>query len=69
MRRPPRPRAPISENELIAPFAGMRIHEETERAPSLLALVDAAARKRFRARAAPSGNGSARDGSRNHKDQ
>jgi hypothetical protein len=34
----------LSENELMAPFAGARIHEETERAAALLALVDAARR-------------------------
>ena len=34
----------------MAPFAGMRIREETERAAALLALVDATAGKRFRAR-------------------
>jgi hypothetical protein len=39
----------LPEDDLMA-FAGMRIHEETERAAVLLALVDAAARKRFRAR-------------------
>jgi hypothetical protein len=35
----------VSENELMAPFAGVRIHEETERAAALLALVDAARRR------------------------
>ena len=35
----------LSENELMAPFAGARIHEETERAAALLALVDAARRR------------------------
>jgi len=35
----------FSENELMAPFAGARIHEETERAAALLALVDAARRR------------------------
>ena len=39
----------LSENEMIAPFAGRRIHEETERTASLQALVDAA-RKPFRTR-------------------
>jgi hypothetical protein len=29
----------------MAPFAGARIHEETERAAALLALVDAARRR------------------------
>jgi hypothetical protein len=40
----------LSEDGLMAPFAGMRIREETERAAALLALVDATAGKRFRAR-------------------
>jgi hypothetical protein len=39
----------LSESDLMATFAGMRIYEETERAATLLALVDVAARKRFRA--------------------
>ena len=39
----------LTESDLMAQFAGMRIYEETERAATLLALVDVATRKRFRA--------------------
>jgi hypothetical protein len=35
----------LSENDLMAPFAGVRVHEEKERAAALLALVDAARRR------------------------
>ena len=37
-------------DDLLAPFGEGRIYEETERAAALLTLVDAAARKAFRAR-------------------